>query len=94
MWRAAIAEADPTGAQICQLMMTLVLALMSAVKFRWVLDPVAGALTEGQIKAGSTDYVKLLHTIANWSGVSIFGIAFITQLLSIFGIAVGINLMV
>lgn len=42
----------------------------------------------------SMAYWRLGYYIGAWAGLAIFGTAFVTQLLSIFGIAVGLNMMV
>ena len=48
----------------------------------------------GELKSGDTNWWKLAHTIEHYSAMGIMTIAFCTQALATFGIAVPINMMV
>ena len=61
--------------------------------FLWHADN-ADTLSQAASGSGNTDYYSLLHKIEAYTGLGIWGLAAMTQLLATFGIMVGINMLV
>ena len=86
------ANRDPMGANMTYLMTSGSAAFyLLADQFLWHEED---GYKAGELKSGDTNWWKMAHTIEHYSAMGIMTIAFCTQALATFGIAVPINMMV
>jgi hypothetical protein len=91
-----MASRDPFMAQVTYLMTALGVAVnYSLHSFVWHSSTASkDPYTQGEMKSGDTNLWSLAHKLGHYSSIAIFGMAAVTQILAMAGIAVDINGMV